>query len=415
MNNKLECCIHDFLSRWPSLKNHARDLYQRTCCLLPVSNFQRCDIVTRPGYFFGFHDKCPWSMDNRELLAHSYLQQPLDFQRGGRIGIGYFSGQDFADFTQLAQSSSWNWQQGSMLQWVGQSKVVAFNDFDESGHCCRLVDLAGKGVGRLPRPVGAISPDGEKGLSYSFSRLRIGMPGYEYEGGGTSSDEVAIPGDDGLYLVETGNGASRQLFSIADIAAIAPEESFKESYHFFSHCLFSQSSQRFLFFHRWLHPSHFLFTRMISCDVDGNRLFIFPTDQIVSHVCWLDERRIVAFAKHKLAGTTYYIFEDMGEGVSVLDSYFTCDGHPQASIDGHWLVTDSYPDRFRLQELILYDLQSRQPLVMAKLQAPFPFRNQCRCDFHPRWDRLGQMISFDSAHTGVRSLCTMKVDLARYQ
>tara|TARA_B100000315_G_scaffold164802_1_gene153442 strand:- start:419 stop:622 length:204 start_codon:yes stop_codon:yes gene_type:complete len=63
-----------------------------------------------------------------------------------------------------------------------------------------------------------------------------------------------------------------------------------------------------------------------------------------------------------------------------------------------------------MQSLIQYNDISNQSQVLAKLKAPFSFRNGIKCDLHPRWDRFGRNICFDSAHTGKRALCTLKLD-----
>ena len=85
------------------------------------------------------------------------------------------------------------------------------------------------------------------------------------------------------------------------------------------------------------------------------------------------------------------------------------DGHPQVSRDGRWLVTDTYPNRHMQQQLILYDLKQHEKHVLLNTKVPFRYRYDERCDFHPRWNRDGTAICFDSAHTQKRSLCVMEI------
>lgn len=47
--------------------------------------------------------------------------------------------------------------------------------------------------------------------------------------------------------------------------------------------------------------------------------------------------------------------------------------------------------------------------VLAKLKRSGSFVGGIKCDLHPRWDRKGKYVSFDSAHTGTRSLCTIAI------
>ena len=40
--------------------------------------------------------------------------------------------------------------------------------------------------------------------------------------------------------------------------------------------------------------------------------------------------------------------------------------------------------------------------VLGKVFAPFKYDNDTRCDLHPRWDRKGEKICFDSVFEGKR-------------
>jgi hypothetical protein len=55
-----------------------------------------------------------------------------------------------------------------------------------------------------------------------------------------------------------------------------------------------------------------------------------------------------------------------------------------------------------------FDFKNNQKEIVAKLKSPLNYKEQIRCDLHPRWDRNGKKISFDSAHLGKRALCTIK-------
>ena len=71
--NKIESVIYNFIKYNPRLKNMVRDIYQAMLYLVPVPSERSAYPVTvREGFFFGFHDKNPWSSDNKYLLAHGY-------------------------------------------------------------------------------------------------------------------------------------------------------------------------------------------------------------------------------------------------------------------------------------------------------------------------------------------------------
>ena len=127
-------------------------------------------------------------------------------------------------------------------------------------------------------------------------------------------------------------------------------------------------------------------------------------------MAWKDDQFILAYARTEKYGDKYYLFEDQTGVFSLIGGKdLKSDGHPQFSVDKRFILTDTYPDRFRRQFLIIYDTKEKVRKDIAVLRIPFQYRYGLRCDFHPRWNRDASMICFDSAHTGIRALCTMKI------
>lgn len=411
--NSLEQVIYNLVKTNPRLKMRIRNIYQRLFDLLPARSNAAYPIEVREGFFFGFHDKCPWSLDQRMLLAHRY-SIPLRMPKpDDTIEVGYFSGRDFKVFTSLGVTSAWNWHQGSMLQWLGESNNIVFNDFDGSHHIARIVNKKGENLGTLTMPVAAVSPNGKMALSYNFARLSTVPQAYGYANGEDSEHDKLIPSKDGLYLIDVSTGNVRNLFSIHDVAKIEPEPSMEGAFHYLTHCQFSPSGERFKFFHRWVHNRNFQWTRMISSDLKGNDVFVFPTSGMVSHVAWRDDNHILAYARTKKFGDKYYLFTDKTDEYSIIGKEsFNSDGHPSFSKDGRWIITDTYPDRFRMRYLVLYDTKEKKRYNLARLYSPSiysgdKFEDLYMCDLHPRWSRDDTMVCFDSAHMGKRALCTI--------
>ncbi len=412
--NKLELFIYNLVKNNPRLKRRIRDVYQRMCDLVPVKRTQSAyRIEVREDFFFGFHDKCPWSADNQMLLAHRFavplrMPEPNDI-----VEVGYFSGPNYRDFKGVGSTRAWNWHQGAMLQWVGSSGNIAFNDYDGKGHVARIVNKVGELLLTLSIPVAAISPGGAKALSYSFARLHSSPHGYGYANGVDPEQESLLPSKHGLRLIDIASGQTQLIFTVADIAKIQPEPSMAGAFHYFTHCQFSPSGERFVFFHRWQQRSNRQWTRMLSCDLKGKNIFIFPTSGMVSHVAWQDNENILAYARTEKHGDKYYLFKDRTDEFSIIgEDSFNSDGHPSFSKDRRWIITDSYPDRFRVRYLILYDTKNKKRYNLAKLYSPrkyvgAKFEDLFMCDLHPRWNRDATMACFDSAHTGTRALCTI--------
>lgn len=414
--NKLELLVYNLVKSNPQAKDQLRDAYQRLFDFIPMQRTSIVsEIIVREGYFFGFHDKCPWSSDNTMLLAHRFnipLRKPGP---DDTVEVGYFIGSGYTSFVSIGVTKAWNWHQGAMLQWVGLSSNIIFNDFDGQRHISRIVDSSGNEVAILQFPIAAVSKDGVWALSYNFARLHVTPFGYGYANGHDENSDNRIPTQDGLTLINIASGQSKHLFSVADIVAIQPVPSMKGAFHYFSHCQFSPSGRRFKFFHRWFLPNGPQGTRMISCDLEGNNIYIFPTDEMVSHVAWQDDEHLLAYARTKEFGTKYYLFSDMNDEFEIVgQDVFSSDGHPSFSRDGRWILTDTYADRFRRRYLILYDSKRQKRYNLAMLYSPREYAGNLvlgaiRCDLHPRWSRDNSMICFDSAHTGKRALCTISL------
>ena len=82
-------------------------------------------------YFFGYYDKSALDKNGRFLLAHnpSFIDRPPE--PDDEIPIGFFDINDpSGKFIKLTTTRAWNWQQGSMLQWMGpdhETKII-YND-----------------------------------------------------------------------------------------------------------------------------------------------------------------------------------------------------------------------------------------------------------------------------------------------
>jgi Tol biopolymer transport system component len=81
------------------------------------------------------------------------------------------------------------------------------------------------------------------------------------------------------------------------------------------------------------------------------------------------------------------------------------DGHGTFSPDGKWMVTDTYPrEALREQKIYLMDMQTEAVLPIGRFVEPEEFRSGWRCDIHCRWSPEGDIIGFNSTHTGSRQV-----------
>lgn len=407
--NTLERYIYNKIRFSPRIKKSIVDLYQRLFSIIPIKNIQTdYNVIVREGYFFGFHDKCPWSPDNKYLLAHKYKNDLKMPTTNKEVEIGYFSGEKQTEFILIETTRTWNWQMGSMLQWVGNTNNIIYNDFDNTNHISKVIDIKGQLLEKYPKPIAAVNNNGNYALSHSFIRLRKAAPAYGYANSDDNSASDNIPNNDGIYLLNLKTNDNQLLFSIADIANYDSDKYPKESYHYFTHCLFSPSGKRFAFYHRWLEKNNQTRTRLFTCNLDGSDIYKFDFSGVVTHLAWQDDEHLLAYGYKKGAGDHYYLLEDKTNNFKIIGrNIFSSDGHPQFAPDQEKIITDTYPDRLRRQYLIRYNINYEKRDNIAVIKSPLVYTGDIRCDLHPRWDRTGKSVAFDSSHTGKRSLCTI--------
>lgn len=170
--NKIEKYFNDFLGNNVKMKKILKNGYQLLFVIIPKKKIKsRYSIIMREGYFFGFHDKKPFSKDNQYLLAHKILIDNRKVRPNDRVGIGYFCGENLREFKKISESNTWNWQQGAMLQWVGEEKKIIFNYFDGT-YKAKIYDLYGNLIKKIDFPIGCVSNSGKFATSFSFERRR---------------------------------------------------------------------------------------------------------------------------------------------------------------------------------------------------------------------------------------------------
>lgn len=415
--NSLEKLVYDLLKRNPALKFLIRDAYQMAWDALPVKRINTdLTIHHREGYYFGFHDKCPFSPDDSKLLAGKYTIPVRSPRPNEELIIGYFDGEHHMNFNEVTRTKAWNWHQGSQLQWRGNSSEFAFNDFKDGSLITRIIDSQNGKEREAHGPIATISPDGNWGIGYNFLRVQKLMPGYGYLSDSTNNLD-AIPSNDGLYRIDFNTGESKLIVQIKDICQLDVEDSMKDGKHYFSHAIIAPGGKRVMFLHRWIKNDYRLrWSRMFACDLDGQNLYKFPTHQMVSHMGWKNESQILAYCRLGNNKDGYVLFDDLGSGnyKEIASGLLTSDGHPSYENTGRFFVTDTYPNRRRHQKLIIFDEENKKLHQLGSFYHPKKYASEdlvgpLRCDLHPRWNRNGNLICFDSVFSGKRSLCTVDV------
>lgn len=419
--NVIERLAYRLLRRHPHLKIWIRNIYQGAFDFLP-SGPQRIpeSLVVRPDCFFGFHDHSPFSPDGLRLASNKILSPARMPGPGVELGVGYFDGEDYREFHPVGRTLAWNWQMGCRLQWAGGSRRLAFNDLRADRAISRLIDVLTGQEQVCDVPLSTVSPDGRWAVGYDFGWVEQCMPGYGYPVP-VAAPRPALencPDTHGLHLTDLTTGSSRVLATIRQVAECGESDTSQEARHFVTHTVFSPDGQHVLFLHRWYRGTVYQrVSRLVCVHIPTGRLEVLPPRQMVSHINWRNPREVVAYSRVPGQEDGYYAFRLGDPGWTRVAPELKTDGHPFFEASGRWMLTDTYPDRRSRQKLLLYDTEARRLEVLAELHHPARFRvwsahRDWACDFHPRLRADGAYACFDSAHTGVRSLCTVRTGLS---
>ncbi len=118
----------------------------------------------------------------------------------------------------------------------------------------------------------------------------------------------------------------------------------------------------------------------------------------------------------------------------VAEGVLTADGHPMfCPTNRDWIINDTYPNEEGIRTLMLYNFSENKRIDIGKYAMIFDkpdltlseeyfkgvepillknigeknlafTRSGLHCDLHPRWDKKGRKVAFDSIHDGTRQV-----------
>jgi len=369
-------------------------------------------VTQEPGnHFFGYYDKFPWSGNGRYLLAQEIGFMDHSPKPEEPLTLARIDTQENDKWEPFGETLAWNWQQGTMLQWlaIDPDRLVVFNNREGDRFISIIRDMKTGEERKLPRPVYAVSRSGRHAVSLNFARVARTRPGYGYAGVEDPGADDPQPENDGIWLMDLETGENKLVVSIAQAARLKPKPDMDEGDHWFNHLLFNTTDTRFIFLHRWKKSSGGWRTRMLTANPDGSDVRIVADEGMVSHFDWKDSHHILAWATHE-GKNAYWLFDERtGEAEIVGSDVFDRDGHCSYSPDRKWILTDTYPDKERMQTLILYRLADGKRIDVGRFYLSRDLKGEFRCDLHPRWSRGGRKVCIDSAHTGKRQMYVLDV------
>lgn len=420
----LEQKINYQLNKFPVVKKVVKRVYQRGMYAVSKKiksegNINRISPNDKGHeYFFGYYDKSPWDITDRYVLCLRANNTWSDVSPRDKAEILLIDTEKDENSQErvkvLAETNSWNVQQGCMLQWLGPDygSNILYNDCRNGKYISVILNIKTMNEKIIPAPVYTVSSDGKFALTLDFSRLYNLRPGYGYYNVPEATKDIPLPDTAAIWKVSLETGEVTELLKYTDFADFQPRHEMKEkgTVHKVNHLMLSPNNKRFMVLYRWFNGER-KYTRLITCNIDGSDMYVLSDDDMVSHCFWKDDTHIIAFENKKKNGTGYYLMKDKTQEYIHCWPEMTGDGHPSFSPNRNLVVTDSYPDRARIQYIKVMDgdVKKTEVNVVAKVFAPFKYDNDTRCDLHPRWNHAGNRICFDSAFEGHRGLYVIDV------
>ncbi|MGB2138207.1 MAG: hypothetical protein ACPHVP_04990 [Flavobacteriales bacterium] len=403
-----ERLIAKLLTSFPKLKLLVKYIYQRINFLIHKKKYVfktdlKIEKISTPNSkhtFFGYYDRSPMSNDGKKVIFHSTSfnthQEPNKCQE---IDIMLYD-IDSSKTSKISTTNAFNWQQGAKLQWLNNDEFI-FNDYikEKNQYVSKIYSLSGKKFRQIDTPIYDVHDN--YALSLNFDRLTQLRPDYGYFSK-TDLGQKFDYSNEGIVYVDLIQNSFYLLLSIDEIIQSHYHQSMDEADHLVNHIMISPNGNNFMFLHRWFNNGVRKDALMI-CDKNGKNLKCLADNDMVSHCFWKNSNEIIGYMRGVSKEDRYYSIDISNNKIHILDKLNGYgDGHPH--INEHLLITDTYPNKSRMKELLLYDFNSNELRSIGEFYEPFDYYGQTRCDLHPRISFDKKYFFIDSVHDGERHL-----------
>lgn len=402
---------------------------------------------------FGYYNITPISADGTKLLAHKINFEGRLPKAYDKVEIGYFLLSD-GSWNKLASTNAFNWQQGSMLQWLGPdfNNRIIFNDADitKNRYISRIINIITKEEKTIPHAIYGVHPSGNFSISLNFERCNF-TRAYSYASIINEYWNKPIPHKDGIKKVNLVTGEAQTIIKLEDIIKFQPVTELDNTPHWFEHIMLNPSGSRFSFYHRYQLENGFA-TRAFTADHDGNNLWLHPNKsrENLSHLGWKNDSEYVLFTipKSKLhanwvrnsskrktkwyiklyrkalkpfmpriivrsipkPSSSYVLTRDQKDIINHINlEPKGMDGHPSFTRCERFMLSDTYADKDGYRNLILHDFKTNQTRLLGRFYSVY---NNCswRADLHPRFSPDEKSVLIDTNHQGTSQILMLKLD-----
>lgn len=376
-----------------------------------MKKFIKRNITPQDGheYFFGYYDLQPYSTDNTKHLCGRTTFSDRQPVLGDKMEIGYIDIPN-AKFVKLAETNTWNWQQGAFLTWFEQDKLIIFNDYLDGKYVSRVLDLEGREVRRYDRPIATICPKAGVAMSINFPRVYDFRPGYGYLNTKDEYYDVYAPKEDGIFLLDLKTGESKLILNYVQMKEAFKEEPFTDMKLVVNHITLNPNGTGFIFLLRNFPEEGKLWGTVLAySDLEGN-IKQLTKFEVNSHYSWRDDDYLMIYSGLPEWGI-YFFDVKTGERSRLNNPVIDFDDiHCNYSPDRKTMIGDGYPQPGEsTRTLYFYDFETKKEDVLVTVYSrPVP-ETDMRCDLHARFSPDGTRISYDSTENVKREIIELEL------
>lgn len=399
-------------------------------------------------HFYGYYDGQPWGkgpMYSDYLLCHRVdlvNRLPAINEYATLLIV-----RDDGSFENkpIGKSYAWNFQLGSMVQWLPQHiDFVIYNDRENEIFCTKIGDINGRTHQIVEKSFSVVDVKARFAYGVNYSRLAHVRPDYGYFGVVDPTVDQSCPSDDGIWRLDLAAGKYELLLDLESL--VKKLELTKKTYYWINHIAISPRSQYLSFLLRDKNEYSNITTRLVIFDLYHQSLEVLYKG-MVSHYIWYDNNEVLAWCgkrelfktnmnttngKRRLfklrqiiergARTAYrtlgkpsklksriindrlrIISTDGGSGRE-LGGILQEDSHFTITRDKKRILGDTYPDRRNIQKLFVIDIEQKRYIDKWSFAYPLQLADDVRCDLHPRWSRDEKNVCVDSVRNGTRQM-----------
>ena len=328
--------------------------------------------------FTGYYDKQCFSPDETKILLNRI-----------KDNLNYLMLVDLKSFeeVEIGSSRAWNYQQGSMAEWLDHEYVI-YNDFIDGNLVAVIQSTLHQEKKYIrDRAIQCSLKSDWNFISINYDKFIKLRPDYSYRS--ISKNYNALSDDsDGIWLID-GDGVEKLLVSLARLKALYNLNCDVEAK--INHVSTNESGSKIIFLFRYFKNS----TKnsiLLYYDIACNSLKHVHAG-VISHYCWVSESDFVMWHRDKTGGQLSMVNVNDLSLSNIFEQI--SDGHPVK--DGDQILFDSYADWKNLMTLQKIDLESRLLEPVIKVLNKPTLKVEQRCDAHPKISQTHIAIDcFDS-------------------